>query len=263
MENEKGVEEVIIAEEQDALNKPIHLGFFHEIEGTLILTSKRLIFACGNEKEESFSVDITKDEPIRQKVADEARNFEMNTGQFGGILVYSEVEDLKNIPSSPKNLLIPISSITSVSGHKEFVERPTLKVSWEDPQTGSVKSTEFQEVLEDTDRRKNLNDWASVIEQLKAGSLKIQKLPPAPPIDSIEGKIAYIMGDMQDKGLIEIEQQAEDAFKVDLDPDEVHAHCEKLVSMGFLDKVNGKNESGGGDSFYRKRSPVGIDDLSS
>jgi hypothetical protein len=251
-------EEVMIAQEQDAINKPIHLGMLKEIAGTLVLTSKRLMFVCGAEKDESLTHNM-KGESTGRKIEDEAENLELDAWGIAGYLFYSEIEDLDKIPPNPKNLYLTLSSITSVSGQKGALGRPTLKVSWKDEKSGAVRSTEFQEVLTGESRKKNLNDWAGVIEQLKAGSLRIQKLPIAPAKSTLEGKIAYVMGDMQEKGSGEIEQEVEEAFKVDLEPDDVEASCKKLVAMGFLDM----DESDAAETFYRKRSPIGIDGLSS
>ena len=96
---------------------------------------------------------------------------------------------------------------------------------------------------------------------LKAGEIRLQ-LPsaPTPGVDSLEGKALYILNDMQEKGMFEIEEEVEDTFKVeDIDPDELVAACKKLASQGFLDVI--KDPSG--DDFYKKRSPLGEDDLSS
>ncbi len=248
---------MIIAQEQDAVNKPIHLGLEKEVEGTLILTNKRLIFACGGEKEESLQIEIGKDEPLSQKVKDEIVNLEEDLVGTGGPLTYSEVEDLKDISPDPGNIFIPILSITSVAGHKGFIGLPKLKVTWEDGD--KIKTTEFQEVLSGPSRAKNLSDWAEIIEGLRSENIIIKRLPNPPSKDTLEWKIAYIMGDMQDKGVVEIEEQVETKFKLDLDPDVVEMACNRLVETGYLDKITDE----GGDDFYRKRSPIGIDDLSS
>ncbi len=63
---------------------------------------------------------------------------------------------------------------------------------------------------------------------------------------------------MQEKGVFEIEEETETQFKLDLDPDNVEAACEKLASMGFLDKTPDNS----GEVFYRKISPLGDDDPS-
>jgi hypothetical protein len=254
-------DEVILAQEQDAINKPIHLGLFKEVTGTLILTNRRLIFACGDEDDEPLTHD-TKGESLGQKIGKEAENLELDAWGMGGYLFYSEIEDLNKIPPNPNNLSIPISSITSISGEKGVVlGRPFLKVSWKDERSSeNVKSTEFQEVLTGKERKKNLNDWAPIIEGLKEGTIKIQKLPKAPAKDTLEGKIAFVMGDMQEKGLSEIQQQVEERFKVDLDPDDCEEACKRLVANGFLEKEDGND---GLEIFYRKRSPIAIEDLSS
>ncbi len=46
---------------------------------------------------------------------------------------------------------------------------------------------------------------------------------------------------------------------MDLDTDRVEAACKKLSSMGFVDETPDNS----GETFYRKRSPLGEDDLSS
>jgi hypothetical protein len=253
-------DEVIIAQEQDAVNKPIHMGLsLKEVEGTLVLTSKRLIFACGDEKVTSLTHDVKNDKTTVRKLEDEAGNAALDFEGLGGALFYSEIEDLKRIKPNPHNLFLSLASINAVVGEKEhLLRRPTLKVSWNES-NGNSKSTEFQEILTGESREKNLNDWAKVIEQLKAGTIKIQRLPSAPPIDTLEGRVAFMMGDMQDKGLLEIEEQVEQAFGVELEPDEVEAACKKLASIGFLDKGDDDDI----DEFYRKRSPIGIGGLSS
>lgn len=249
--------EVIIAQEQDAVNKPIHLGLEKEVEGTLILTNKRLIFACGEEKEESLQIEIDKEERLSQKIKDEIVNLEEDMTGIGGPITYSEVEDLKSITPDPGNIFISISSITSVTGHKGLIGLPDLKLSWKDGD--EIKTTEFQEVLSGPSRARNLSDWAEVIEGLKSGSIETKRLPNPPSKDTLDGKIAYIMGDMQDKGVVEIEEQVESQFKLDLDPEEVEMACNRLVEIGYLDKITDES----GDDFYRKRSPIGLDDLSS
>ncbi len=65
------------------------------MEGTLLLTNRRLIFVCTHEKED-----------------------ELKTSPFGKMaLVYSDVENLVSIPAGGDNLFIEISTISSVKGH--------------------------------------------------------------------------------------------------------------------------------------------------
>jgi len=72
--------------------------------------------------------------------------------------------------------------------------------------------------------------------------------------------VLYILNDMQEKGIFEIQKGVEDTFKVeDIDPDKLDDACQKLASQGFLEVI--KDPSG--DNFYKKRSPLGEDDLSS
>jgi hypothetical protein len=207
------------------------------VEGTLILTNKRLIFVCTNEQED----DLPGEDPL------------VPMGKIR--VVYSEVEDLAKIPAGNPNVFVPIGSISSVKGHGTALERPSLEVSWDD-ESGNHRSV-FAETLMGK-RRRNLNDWAPVIENLKAGRQKLTSLPSAPSVDSLEGKIVYVLSDMQEKGLFEIEGAVETQFKVDLDPDDVQAACDKLATQGILIK----DPDSGGDAFYRRASPLGEANLS-
>jgi len=203
------------------------------LEGTLILTSRRLIFVCTDERGEELPV-----------------------GYYGEhLLLYSEVEDLESIPSKSPNVFIPFAT-ASVKGHKGELGRPSLEVGWED-QSGK-RDLVFTETL--TGRRKrNLNDWAAVIEGIKSGNLKLTALPGLPSTDSLEGKVMHVMADMQEKGLLEIEESVEDEYKIELDPDEVQAACDRLASQHLL--IRSPDSSG--DVFYRRASPLGEDDFSS
>ena len=106
-------------------------------------------------------------------------------------------------------------------------------------------------------RRKNLNDWARVIERLKTGNQKLIQVTKAPSVETPEGKIMRILSDMQWRGVLGIEEEVERIFNVQLDPDEVQAACDKLCNQGML-----KQKPEAGDVFYRKGSPLGDDDLS-
>jgi len=170
-------------------------------------------------------------------------------------LVYADVEDLASIPKSGGNLFIPLSPLTVVKGHAGKLERPSLEVTW---QEGSQKRGRvFVERLTGRSRRRNLNDWAAVIERLKTGNQKMIQLPKAPSTDTLDGKIMRVLADMQRKGAFEIEEEAETQFKTKLDSDELQAACEKLAASGLLEKIPDKS----GDTYYQKRSPLGDDAL--
>jgi hypothetical protein len=207
-----------------------------EREGTLILTNRRLIFACGAEKEEDIPV---------------------GSGLYGPSairLIFSEVEDLDSIAPDPGNLFIPISAITSVEGHKGERLMNRLVVRWQD---GGEQSSEFIQEISGH-RPRNVSDWAPVIEKLKTGEQKFIRLPQIPDVGTLEGKIMRILADMQEKGVLTIEEAVEQEFKLELDPDEVQTSSDRLVSQGLL--LAQKDSSG--DTFYRRRSPLGHDDLS-
>ena len=204
-----------------------------ELQGTLVLTNRRLIFVSTDLKRDVFRVHGGRGTAI------------------GLSMLYSDVQDLTTIPYDPvRNFFIAIESISSVRGHREEVTRPNLEVKWLD---GSEENHRvFIEVLTGPSRRKNLNDWAEVIEKLKNGTQELVSLPEVPTVDTLEGKIMRVLADLQEKGLLTIEEETEEAFNVKLEPDEVQAACEKLSTVGLL-----AQRAASGDNFYRKRSPLG------
>jgi len=225
-------DEIILAQEQSVLRKD---SSGKKIDGTLILTDRRLLFVEAN-KEENLTGEI---------------------GNRSATLRYAEVEDLNELPMGTYNLSIPLGSLISVSGSEGIFHTPELKVTWKEDSV--TKSAEFTEDIIGG-RKKDLKDWAKVIQSLKSGKITIQKLPNAPPsIETLEGKILHVLGDMQEKGTFEIEEEVETEFKLDLDIDQIEEACEKLASLGLVDK----DPDSSGDVFYRKRSPLGEDDLSS
>lgn len=201
-------------------------------EGTLVLTNKRLIFVCTNEREEDVP------DP-------------MGLNPYGKTtLFYSEVEDLEEIPSGAPNVFVSLDAISKVTGHKGELTRPSLEVEWQDD-SGRHASV-FTETL--TGRKgRNLNDWAPVIANLKAGTQKLVSVPAPPPMDTLEGKVVEVLSDMQEKGTLTIEEAVETQYKLDLDPDDVQAACERLVTKGLLVR----NPELTDDAFYRKVSPLG------
>jgi hypothetical protein len=251
-------DEIILAQEQGVINKPRYLGIAADLQGTLVLTNKRLIFVCNSINAVGVIGGVSTYGTIEDKIAKESANLGVDFLGESAPRTYTDVDDLSKIPSNEKNLFVQISSMGSVSGHKGIVGRPNLKVSWNDS-SGEVKNTEFQESLTERSRKKNLSDWAEVIQKLKDGTLSPRKPVNMPESDSVEGQIYYIMGDMQTKGSLEIEEETEKKFEIELEPEEVETVCEKLASMGLLDKIPDPT----GDSFYKKRSPLGEDDLSS
>jgi hypothetical protein len=236
--------EVMLAQEQAVIRRgpgirkgvEAAFGLGGETEGTLVLTDRRLVYVHSNEKEESIRI-----------------------GAFSAKhLYFSDIESVSSMPLDSASVEIPISRIAKVAGHHGEAIAPKLEVSWSDAK-GTVQATEFVQQISGASRRRNLNDWAKVIEKLKAKQLKIKPLPPAPGEDSLGGKVLVVLGDMQEKGLMTIESEAEEQYKVDLDPDDVEAALEKLVTAGLVVKPSARYE----DVYYRKASPLGEDDLSS
>jgi hypothetical protein len=209
-------------------------GMGGETEGTLVLTDRRLIYVHGSEKEESLRIG----------------------GFSAKRLFFSDVESLDSMPLDSASLEIQISEVAKVAGHHGEAIAPKLEVTW--TEGGATRATEFVQQISGASRRKNLNDWAKVIDKLRAKQLKIARPPPAPGRDTLEGRIMGVLGDMQEKGLLTVENEVEERYKVDLDPDDVEAACEKLVASGLVLKGDARYE----DVYYRKASPLGADDLS-
>ena len=232
---------MILAQEQGAFfreagaKKELEAEFgFDETEGTLILTDKRLIFACTDEKVDEVPVGLIG----RARV------------------IYAEVEDLGRIPLKPPNVFISIASISSVKAHGGKLGKPGLDIAWDDG--GDRRSAVFTEELMGHEG-KSLRDWAPVIEKLRSGTQKLVAIPQPPPIDTLQGRIVRVLSDMQEKGVLEIEETVEGEFKTELDPDEVQGACDELASKGLLRRYPDSS----GDIFYRRASPLGEDDLSS
>jgi hypothetical protein len=209
-----------------------------ETEGTLVLTNRRLVYVTTNEKEEDLS------EPS-------------SLNPFGkSAMSYSEVEDIDSVSKEPGNLFISIQSIVSVAGRNPRLERPHLQVTWT---SGDKSQTSlFIETLTGRSRKRNLSDWAGVIERLKAGTQKLVHIPSTPSVDTLEGKIMRVMMDTQMRGPFAIVRAISDSLKVDVEEDDVEDACNKLVSAGSL--MSELDSSG--ETFYRKVSPLGEDDLS-
>lgn len=221
--------EIILAQEQSALYK-VAMG--REIEGTLVLTNKRLLFVVANKEENMGNVAIDS-KAIR----------------------YADVDDLNSVPADPSNLSIPLESILGVDSQGKVIRTPEIKVRW---RSGANESNAVFAQTLIGGRKKNLNDWAKLIDDLRTGKRKISIPATTPARDTLEGKIFYILGDLQEKGPLEIEEDVEEKFSLDLDPDDVQAACDRLAKDGLVLK----NHSYGLET-YKRISPLGKDDPSS
>ncbi len=210
-------------------------GLGGETEGTLILTDRRLVYVHGDEKEEDLQIGALSKKR----------------------LFLADVDSLNSMKLDSASFEIPIPSIIKVSGHNGEAIAPKLEVKWTD-KSGVVRETEFVQQITGGSRRKNLNDWPNVIEKLGAKEQKISVLPVPPDAGTLQGRILAVLGDMQDKGLLTIEDEVEERFGVDLDPDEVEEACQRLVAAGLVRKVAPQGEG----PYFRKVSPLGDDDLS-
>jgi hypothetical protein len=233
----------MLAEEQAVihrgagLKKEVEGAFgFGETEGTLILTNRRLVYVHNAAEEE---VDL----PV-------------------GLFTYKalfivDVEGLDSINNDPEGLEIPLSQIVRVEGHggRDAIA-PKLEVDYTS-QSGETHSTEFVEQITGASRKKNLNDWAEIIKEVKAGQVKLIELPNVPSESTLEGRIYRALGDMQEKGALTIEEEVEKRYGVDLDPEDVIAACGKLVGMGLIRKA----DTDEGDPFYTRMSALGENDV--
>ncbi len=233
--------EVMLAQEEAVIRRgpgtrkgvEAAFGLGGETEGTLVLTDRRLLYVHGKEKEVDLRIGA-----FSQKR-----------------LFYTDVESLDSMPMDSASLEIPISRIVKVAGHKGVAIAPKLEVSWTD-QDGATRVAEFVQQLTGGSRRKNLNDWARVVERLKTKQQRVVPLPTAPSGDTLEGRILGALGDMQEKGLLTIEDEVEERYRLDLDPDDVEDACKKLVAAGLIRNLAPPKD----DPFYRKVSPLGDDD---
>jgi hypothetical protein len=215
--------ESILAQEQSVLSKA---GIGREVQGTLVLTNNRLMFVAAN-TEEAFMDGLDS-------------------------LRYADVKNLDSVANNPANLSIQLQKIVSTKGSKGLMTNPNLKVRYQSD-TGETEAEYIQTIT--GGRKKNLNDWAGVIEGLKSGRI-VPKVPSwLPDKNSLEGRIVESLSDLQEKGVFEIESEIEKKYSLDLDPDEVEKACDNLVSKNVLEKKS--------EDFYRLPSPLGSDDLSS
>jgi hypothetical protein len=229
--------EVMLAQEQAVIRRgpgirkgvEAAFGLGGETEGTLVLTDRRLVYVHGDEKEEDLRVGALS-----------AKR-----------LYFSDVESLDSMSLDSESLEIPISEITDIAGHRSSAVAPKLEVRW------GGKTTEFVQQVTGSTRSRNLSDWAAVVLKLKANQLKLDSLPAAPSDSTLDGRVVAVLGDMQQKGLLTIEEEVEERYRVDLDPDEVEAACERLVKSGLLRRFAPAGE----DTSYQKVSPLGNDDL--
>lgn len=231
--------EIILAQEQDVQVKDNIPGKMKSVVGTLVLTDRRLLM-----------VEANKEEELDLKMG----GFTKRSATFR----YADIDDLDEVTSNPNNISIRLNSIVSAVGTEGILRPPELKISWR-LESGVINNAVFTEELIGG-RKKGLKDWARIILGVRDGTTKIQRpTMSTPSVDSLEGKVLHVLGDMQEKGVFEIEDETETEFKVDLDPDVVESACENLASTGFLDKTIDSS----GEIFYRRKSPLGNDDLSS
>lgn len=235
--------ELILAQEQAVVCR--HTGIADELktaldvsgketEGTLVLTNFRLIYVHGGETREDVPVGILSRKPT----------------------YFADVDALESIQEDAANLSLELTWVTKVTGHRRFGMDPKLVVSWRTG-SGGARTSEFIQQLTGGSRKKNLNDWAPVIDRLRAGTQKVTPLPHAPDESTLEGRILRTLGDMQEKGEMTIETEVEKRYQVELEPEQVEEACQKLKEQGLIAVTTPKDE----EPFYQKVSPLGEDSL--
>lgn len=203
-----------------------------ETEGTLVLTNSRLLYVVG-----------TREEDLPVGMMGRKRTY------------YTDVEDLRDIPYNAANLTIPISAIDKVVGHHALAMAPKLEVTW--LQSGEDQKVEFVQVVSGGSEKRNVNDWANVIEKLKAGEEVIAPAGAAPDEKTLDGQVLLALEDMQEKGLLTLESELEARYNLDLEPEDVQAACDRLIEEGKVKNTAAKDEP----PFYQKVSPLGADSL--
>jgi hypothetical protein len=235
-------DEQILAQEEGVINRPAGVrGEFEtafdfsdeETEGTLVLTTTRLLYVHGGETREDIPVGMMSKRTT----------------------YFTDVEDLRDIPADLHNLTIQLSSVTRVVGHHAMAMSPKLEVTW--TQGGTSRTTEFVQQVTGGSRKKNLNDWAPVIERLKAGKESVAPMAESPDDGTLDSKVLHALGDMQEKGLLTLESELELKYNVELEPEDVEAACQRLISQGLVRSTGGKDEP----PFYQKVSALGSDAL--
>ncbi len=192
-------QELILAQEQSVLNR---LGLGKEIQGTLVLTNSRLLFVATTEENST--------------------SFGLSTLRYS-----SDVEDLNLIGQSPSNISIPLDAILATKGSKGIMTNPNLKIKYK--AASSEKDAEFVQTIIGG-RKKNLNDWARVIDDLKSGNIKIEIPSSLPGKDTLEGRIINSLADLQEKGVFEIEEEIESSTKLI----SIQTKLKRLVMVSFL-----------------------------
>src|SRR5208283_3593871 len=113
--------------------------------------------------------------------------------------------------SSSDNLSIELGSISKATGSKgRIVRHPTLILDFVTKTDMNSKQTRTVTFLQEMTgkRKKNLNDWAEIISKVKSGEFadriknEITKMKGQPSLETLEGKVLYILGDLQSKGVV-------------------------------------------------------------
>lgn len=176
---------------------------------------------------------------------------------------FSEIYDVDDIHAdtfgrSPDSLSFQIALIEDAHGGRGGITaHPSLEIHL------AETSVLFHE--ETTGKRnQNLNDWADIIMRLKSGEFaqriatEIERRMSEPPGETLAGKVLYILGDLQTKGVFEIWSELKARFEgydleFDLDSDKIEIACEDLFEHNWTAKIT----EGNMPPAYRKKPPLG------
>lgn len=257
-----GEDEIILAEEQGAARR---INPIRSSTGTLVLSNRRIVF---------LRADYWNDGPLLPPIGDGGF---MRMPDIG----YKEVYNLEELAKEPNlfsgegnlNLSIDLESITNAKGNSgELFGRPSLTVEWRTKEKLNSNQQELAVFHQEFtgSREKNLNDWADVIMKLKSHFLEdvieasLSRKKDIPAIETLEGKVLYILGDLQTKGVFEIESELKKRFQghgleFDLDPEKIESACQILIEQDWILTIEQD-----GIPAYRKTPPLGDEfDLSS
>lgn len=190
------------------------------LEGTLLLTNKRLFFYIGREQDDS-PLDETKE-----------TSFENN----------KDVDKLSDFQIS-----IPLASIISARGNKRIF-RPTLSVVSHNSATDQKTAFEFIQKNKPNLDEDSINEWKDVIEE--ESSSKVSAIRRKNSIqynfyNTVEARILAILDDVEWTGLFQIKSELEKKFYETSDIDQIESACKKLVGQ----KLAEQEENG---EFFRK-----------
>ena len=162
-------------------------------------------------------------------------------------IYFSEIYDASEIPrdiglSTSGSISFSLEDIDSATSEKRLLHKPTLKVVSNATDNRQPSIAEFQEQI--TGKRDcQLDEWAPLILKVKSGvlndkihlALRLTSLYPS--VQTLEGKVFYILGDLQRKNAYEISSQIEEKFNEHVSLQDVEIVCLNLSKQGWIDEM--------------------------